>query len=230
MKIHHLELDCANLEELKHFYTHKFKFPLVNESVDHFTLKLGESELCFRENRLRKSYYHFAFNISYSAVDQALDWLHQKVDLLRHEGEMLIDFSSWQAKSLYFLDPAGNIVELIGRQNFNADKVANFSESDILNISEVGVPLFEVSSVAKKLTTGVGIPKFDCKGNTFCAVGDDEGLFILVDEAEKTWFPTREPARSYHSCIDFSCGDQRYILETGDDQLSLNKKKEKKKR
>ncbi len=223
MKIKHLKLDCANLDEQKYFYTRKFKFRIVEEGNGEITLQAGSSLLTFTENRLHKPYYHFAFNIPYGAVESALKWVHKKVDIISFEGNEIQEFTNWQARAFYFLDPAGNVVELIGRKRFDDSDGSHFNESRILNISEIGIPVFEVSSAFKSINKATGIEQFDYNSNTFCAAGDDEGLFIIVDKAEKTWFPTNEPARVFNLEVNFKTDEQRFVLQRSSGELSVNK-------
>ena len=212
MKIKHLKLYCANLDEQRYFYTKKFKFPIVKDEGDSLSLRIGDSLLTFEENRIHKSYYHFAFNIPYGAVEKALKWAHKKVEVIHVDDEAIQEFKAWNARAIYFLDPAGNVVELIGRKRFNDENPASFTESKLLNISEVGIPVFEVSSAYKTIKKATGIQKFDCVSNMFCAAGDDEGLMILVDSAEKSWFPTDDPARAFNLEMDFFVEDREYNL------------------
>lgn len=227
MKIKHLKLDCANLEEQKYFYTRKFKFKVVEESKEELTLEIGNSLLTFSENRLKKPYYHFAFNIPIKSLSKALAWVKKKVEVLTTgEGEIQ-DFSSWEAKSIYFLDPAGNVVELIGRKRFGEAKGGNFNESSILNISEIGLPVFQVSSAFNSIEKVSRIKKFDCDSGVFCACGDHEGLFIIVDLAEKTWFPTDEPAREYPIEVNFNTDEGGFNLQLDAGGMTVNSLKEK---
>lgn len=223
MKIKHLKLDCANLDEQKYFYTRKFKFKVVEEGNGEITLQVGDSLLTFVENRLKKPYYHFAFNIPYGTVESAVKWVHKKVDVISFEGKEIQEFEDWKARAFYFLDPAGNVVELIGRKRFDDFNGSSFSESKILNISEIGLPVFEVSSAFTSINKACGVPEFGRNDNVFLAAGNDEGLFIIVDKAEKTWFPTDEPARAYHMEVNFKQGEERYILKHASGEMSINK-------
>ncbi len=225
MKIKHLKLDCANLEELKYFYTRKFKFKIVEESAEEITFKVGSSLLTFSENRLKKSYYHFAFNIPFNSMQPALDWVKAKVEVLttRKDGEIQ-DFSNWEARAIYFLDPAGNVVELIGRKRFNDSEVNSFKEANVLNISEIGLPVFQVTAAFNSIEKATSIEKFDCTDSTFCACGDDEGLFIIVDKAEKTWFPTDEQAREYPLEVNFEVANTEYNLQLESGSMTINQK------
>lgn len=224
MKIKHLKLDCANLEEQKYFYTKKFKFKVVEESDEEITMKMGDSLLTFSENRLKKSYYHFAFTIPFGAVEKALSWVKNKVEVIPTDDGEIQDFSSWDAKAFYFLDPAGNVVEFIGRRRFNDSDGNTFSESRVLNISEIGLPVFQVTAAYNSIEKATGIRKFDCTNSTFCACGDDEGLFILVDKAEKTWFPTDEPAREYPVEVNFEIDGEEFNLQLESGTMTINLK------
>ena len=221
MKIKHLKLYCANLDEQRFFYTRKFKFPVVQDADDVLTLRIGDSLLTFEENRIHKSYYHFAFNIPYGAVDKAMRWAHKCVEIIGGDENPIHEFTEWDARAFYFLDPAGNIVEFIGRKNFDSSSPTNFSEHKVLNISEAGIPVFEVSSVNKALRKATGLEEFDCVSNMFCAVGDDEGLFILVDSAEKSWYPTDDPARPFNLEVEFSVNDIDYFLNYMEGDLEI---------
>ena len=221
MKIKHLKLYCANLDELRFFYTRKFNFPVVHDEGDQLTLKIGASLLTFEENRIHKSYYHFAFNVPYGSEKKLTNWVHKKVDLIHKEGKIVQDFEDWKAKSIYFLDPAGNVVEFIGREEFNRDKVPAYSEEAVLNISEIGIPVFEVSSAFKAIEHATGIEKFDCDANMFCAAGDHEGLMILVDSAERSWYPTDDPARAFNLSMEFEVKGNSFELIYNEGDLEI---------
>lgn len=222
MRIKHLTLDCANLQEQKYFYTKKFDFEIVDESEGHITLKMGSSLLTFNENRLKKSYYHFALNIPFDSIKAAVAWLDKKVDIIETKDGKVQDFSNWEALAIYFLDPAGNIVEFIGRNRLKGKTRTVFNEKDVMSISEVGLPVFQVSETFDLINKEAGIPKFDCKSSTFCACGDDNGLFIIVDKAEKAWFPTDEPAKAYPLQVVFH-GDnnKKHTLTLSGDMIGI---------
>lgn len=222
MKIKHLTLDCANLQEQKYFYTKKFAFEILDESDEHLTLKMGSSHLTFRENRLNKAYYHFAFNIPYDAIPKAANWLDKKVVIIETDDGKIKDFSNWEALAIYFLDPAGNIVEFIGRKRVKANTRTVFNEKDVINISEVGLPVFQVNEAYDMIHRKAEIEKFDCKSSTFCACGDDNGLFIIVDRAEKLWYPTDEAAKTFPMEVVFhGFHNKKHILRVENGVLSI---------
>ncbi len=213
MKLKHVKLFCAQLDQLKYFYGEKFNFPVEEQGREEVSFRLGDSKLTFIETRLNNPYYHFAFNIPYYQVEDALQWAKKRVDILTYQKKEVQEFPEWKARAFYFRDPSGNIVEFIGRERLEGQGREPFSEKSIWNISEIGLPVFQVSSAVKMLQENTDVPQFDCSDNVFCACGDDEGLFIVVDKAEKQWFPTAEPARSFPLTVHFSQGENDYHLE-----------------
>ncbi|MGB0176694.1 MAG: VOC family protein [Owenweeksia sp.] len=212
MRLNHVKLSSAHIDQLKYFYAEKFQFPVVKEEKSEITFELGRSRLTFTENRLQNAYYHFAFNIPHQQLEEALKWAKSRVDILTYDKKEIQDFPAWKARSFYFLDPAGNIVEFIARERIEEPARDKFGVKSILNVSEVGIPVFQVSSAFKALNDKTGIEKFDYNDNTFCACGNDEGLFIIVDKAEKRWFPTEETARSFPLSVDFEENNHAYTL------------------
>lgn len=224
MKIKHLTLDCASLQEQKHFYTKKFDFEILSESDEEVSLAVGESILTFRENRLKKPYYHFAFNIPFGALELAANWVRTKVEVITTSEGEIQKFKDWKARAVYFLDPAGNIVELIGRKRISGDSPTKFSKSEIMNISEVGLPVTHVREAYEQISELTGLEKFDCTGSSFCAGGTDEGLFIIVDKTQKTWFPTNEVVKTFPLTVNFHTTLGDFCLELNSSTLTVESK------
>lgn len=221
MKLEHLQLNCSNLEELKHFYTHKLRFAVKAHTEDSFTIQIGESMLTFRENKLQNFYYHFAFNIPYFMVEKALSWVKKRTVVLQFNGSEIQDFSAWDAKAFYFVDPAQNVVELIGRRPLDYPNHRRFSAKCIHNISEVGLPVTNTAVARQYLQQTTQTPEFGRNGDNFTACGNHEGLLIVVDKNEKEWFPTNAQAR----CYPFSCrikeGNANYDLSVSGGELYI---------
>ncbi len=197
MKILELKLPTAKLDELKTFYTGKLGFELLNESANSFTIKTGNSKLTFISDKNSSgNYYHYAFNIPENQLNEAAEWLKKFTTLLEHENSYVIDFPNWNAHSIYFYDPSGNIVELIARHNLDNASEAKFSTKSIINISEVGMPVESVADFYAELNEKLGLSLWDGNTETFAAIGDEEGLFIVVT-TNRNWFPTDKPCNIY---------------------------------
>jgi len=197
MRIIELKLPTTKLNEQKLFYADELGFELLNESGNSFTVKTGNSKLTFTHNKnSAENYYHFAFNIPQNQLNEATMWLKQFTQLIEYDSSPVIDFPNWNAHSIYFYDAQGNIVELIARHNLNNSSGEAFSAKSILNISEVGMPVESVAEFYTELNEKLGLNLWYGNKETFAAIGDEEGLFIVVT-TNRNWFPTDKPCNIY---------------------------------
>ena len=195
MKIKELILFTNNLEKQLEFYTNVLELELVKKTTKSFSLKAGESVLTFK---LRENFtpYHVAFNIPTNKENEALNWLNKRVDIVPFEDNELIEFEHWNAKAMYFYDADKNILEFISRKNLRIESGEPFSSKSILNISEIGIgtndikTIFDSINTINTINTIKSINVYDGNLERFCAIGNEEGLFILVNNSIKKWFPT----------------------------------------
>jgi catechol-2,3-dioxygenase len=197
MKIKQLILYTAQLEEQTAFYKKTLGIPMLEESFNHSSFQIGSTVLSFYFREISTP-YHFAFNIPCNQEKEAMAWLKQKgIELLRNdEHEEMIDFKDWNAKSMYFYDLDKNIVELIARKNQPTQTNAIFRGQSLLCISEIGVPVDKIEKAYNDLNQIKRLNIYDGSLELFCAAGDEDGLFIIIDKAKKKWFPTDDIAHS----------------------------------
>ncbi|QHI38712.1 hypothetical protein IMCC3317_41060 [Kordia antarctica] len=193
MKINELTLFTTNLIQQRHFYTKVLELPLIVSDEEKFTVKIGVSSLTFIASE-NTNPAHFAINISSYKIKEALQWILKRTNILWCEGEQIADFSNWNAAALYFYDSAKNIVEFIARKDLDIVNTHPFSASDLLNISEIGIVSNDNEAIYEQLNAMRSIPIYDGNLDRFCALGNEEGLFILVNNTKKKWFPTQEEA------------------------------------
>lgn len=193
MKIEFLKLFTANLQEQLVFYKEVLQLPVYNVTPEAFQVKIGASILEFREEKSAKP-YHFAFHIPAEQEEKALSWLEERVRILKDGDDKIVDFPAWKAKSVYFYDAGKNIVEFISRREYFLPVSEEFSEESILEISEIGLATENVQEKFTFLNTNFGLTKFTGDYERFCATGDDEGLFIVINKNNKGWFPTGDKA------------------------------------
>lgn len=198
MKIAQLTLKTHTLDSLREFYADHLGFNLLEETDESFTLDAGESRLTFVADDEEEAYqYHFAFNIPYNQMMDAELWLTQRVNLLIPQGakDAWVEHLHWQAEALYFTDPAGNVVEFIGRQRLSDDTAIPFSAQSIQSISEIGLAVADVDReiATIRFVAELDLPDFGEGSADFRAVGDDDGLLIFV-RTGRIWFPTRDAA------------------------------------
>lgn len=195
MKITRLQLSTSQLQDLKTFYVMVLGFELQDENDGAFTIKTGTTLLQFKSidpSENSQPTYHFAFNIPENQIEDARKWLYSRsIPLLRYEDNDILDFPHWNAKALYFLDPANNIVEFIARHDIANSSATIFNAQSIVSVSEIGLPVPEVAPMHAEVQQHLGLPIYSSIGNTFnfCPMGDVNGLFIIVRE-NRTWLPT----------------------------------------
>ena len=197
MKIIELQLETHRLDELKKFYTKTLELPLLSESKKGFSFQAGLTKIKFsRASQWEEPFYHFAFNIPENQIEEAKRWLSSRVQLIEKGGQDLFYFESWNAVALYFYDPAGNIVEFIARHNLRNRSQAQFSGKSILSVSEIGYAVEDVHLFCEHIKQELNLTLWDGDEKQFAAVGDEEGLFIVVSQ-DRPWFPVDKPAESY---------------------------------
>jgi catechol-2,3-dioxygenase len=194
MKIRELVLLTGNLTGQRAFYGETLGLQVITESPEGFTVIVGDSRLRFEPIEMsdseRVGAYHFAFNIPENQMTAAQKWLSDRLPLIADEtGQIVFDFQSWQAHSIYAFDPAGNVIELIARHRLPNASTSPFSAAHLLNISEIGIPSAQVPARVEQLTRQLNVPIFDgADSPTFTALGDDHGLLIVVKQGRE-WYP-----------------------------------------
>ena len=191
MKIKELTLFTNQIEKQKQFYKNVLGFNILLDSKEKVTFKTGDGMLSFQFKQSVKP-AHFAFNIPSNKVEEALLWLQKRVVILPDGDQQISNFEKWNAKAIYFYDADNNIVEFIARADLNQISSEAFSSKSILAISEIALPTEDIKTVFQSISNIKSIPVFDGDFNRFCALGNHEGLFILINKTVKTWHPTQE--------------------------------------
>ncbi|MBB3698572.1 hypothetical protein KMW28_15550 [Flammeovirga yaeyamensis] len=222
MNIQHLTLDCRFIEAQKLFYSKVLGFELLEETLLKFSVQIGSSRLTFKKS-LEAKPYHFAFNIPFNQIDEAKHWLEERARLIPYEEKEVVDFSAWNAEAMYFKDKDHNIVEFIGRRNLNQKATKSFDVHNISCVSEIGLPSKEISSIYQELAK-CNLPIYDGNMDRFCAIGDEYGLFICIDNEKKTeWFPTDIYPEIISFTLDFDNDGVDYHLNCLEGKLDIKK-------
>lgn len=205
MQILEVEIRTPDLPGARAFYAGVLGFPVAEEQDGSATFSVGASALTLRAGKT-SGVYHLAFNIPENCFSEARDWAMSRFPLLPDpDGNTAFRFESWDADALYFTDPDGNILELIARHTLPGSRREGF---EILSISEVALATDDVRALAEEL----GLPRYQDGDENFQAVGDEEGLFILV-RAGRLWFPDRTlPAVSLPTVVAFEDDGTRRTL------------------
>ena len=164
--------------------------------ADWYARSLGRVPLAFEPGEA--SPQHLALH-----VDDLPAWRERlPVPLLRDEdGHDEFDFGNWDgARSIYFDDPEGNVIELVARPEPRPE----------LSLAEVGLATTDVAAAVDAL----GLPLYDGDRASFAAVGDADGLLILVIVG-RGWFPSRVPAGDAAVAVRIEAGDDRELTLPG---------------
>ncbi|HEX5943473.1 MAG TPA: hypothetical protein VFY66_14415 [Anaerolineales bacterium] len=190
MKILELEISSVDLPAQRDFYADILELPVRLDSAL-LEVKAGRTVLRFTQAPSEfVGAYHFAFNIPENQYQASKQWITSRIPLIRDKtGQEDFESKSWDSTSLYFLDAAGNVLEFIARHNLKNSAGGDFNSSQILNVSEIGLPSEDVVGLADQICTKLGLSVFKQEPNeTFTPVGDDNGLLILPIK-DRIWMP-----------------------------------------
>jgi len=189
MNITRLELLAADLGAERDFYAGVLELPVRLDSPI-LEVQVGKTQLLFTESPQFDGAYHFAFNIPENQFEAAKKWISSRVALLRDEsGNDEFKSENWNSHSVYFKDAAGNVLEFIARHHLKNAVEGAFDSTQILNVSEIGLPSEDVVGLANEICKRLDVSVFRQEPNeTFTPVGDDDGLLILPVK-DRIWIP-----------------------------------------
>ncbi len=194
MLIQHLRLLARDLDAQRRFYADVLGFAVVADTDQALTLQTGPSRLTFvPEARVGAAHgpYHFAFNIPFDQVDAAKAWTGERMQLLAdRDGRSDFRNALFASHAIYFKDADGNIGEFIARQRRPLSDGTGFdAATGVRGISEIGVAVAAVPVAHAAYTAQFGPSRYGVNAEAvFAAVGDDDGMLILVQEG-RLWFP-----------------------------------------
>ena len=217
MEITGIKLQTALLKELTSFYRDVLELATENNSDGIITIGIGSTNLVFEQASNSDPFYHFAINIPSNKIEEAKAWLSQRVELMWMDDYKsdIADFRNWNAKSVYFYDPAGNILELIARFDLVNKTDEPFSPAQFLCISEIGLvtKLDDLDRAVDRLLKDYELNYFTRQPPLpqFKAIGDNNGLFIVVPE-KRNWYPTPKPCGIFPMKVQFKNAGKKYEL------------------
>ncbi|MFV8347782.1 VOC family protein [Flavobacterium sp. ZB4P13] len=214
MKILELELLTDSITETETFYNDVIGLQTISKDNSSISFVAGATKLTFRSSENLKPVYHFAFDVPNNKLLEAFAWIEKKTEILEViPPEKIADFYNWNAKSFYFYDNNGNILEFIARFSLDNASEKPFDGSSILSVSEIGFVTKNVSQLSDEMFNKYGLSVFpkQPKLNKFIVLGTDTGLFILVEE-NRDWYPTHKKSKSFYTKVVFdSDGETRKI-------------------
>ena len=192
------------LTDLESFYCGKLGLPSVQKSKGAFTFSGGSTPVTFvpAAQDQGQPFYHFAFNIPENKIRGAHDWQRERTPLDRLSPDLrdpampedVVHFRHWNAHSVFFWDPAGNLVEYIARHDLQNAQPGSFSQRDILHASEIGFITDDVPATAQGMQRELGLEPYRGGDENFRALGDEHGL-LLVIRTGRRWGYDKAAAR-----------------------------------
>jgi catechol 2,3-dioxygenase-like lactoylglutathione lyase family enzyme len=205
MNILELELLTDTLDETESFYNDVIGLETISKTNSSVSFTAGSTKLTFRSSENLKPVYHFAFDIPNNKLQEAFSWIEKKTEILEVvPPEKIADFYNWNAKSFYFYDSNGNILEFIARFSLDNASEKPFDGLSILSVSEIGFVTKNVSKLSDEICGKYNLSVFSKqpKLDKFVVLGTDTGLFILVEE-NRDWYPTHQKAKSFWTKVVF---------------------------
>lgn len=218
MQIKKLKIYTTKLSAQTQFYSEILALKMLDRTENSVSFKIGRSVLKI-EKAPNSTPYHFAINIPSNQENEALAWLKNKVEILKDGNTEIQDFVAWNAKAMYFYDPDKNIVEFIARKNLDNRSEIEFGQNSLLEISEIGMPTNNIKKKYHILNGIFGLGIYSGGFDRFCAIGNENGLFICIDKNIKDWFPTNDKAFSSYFEITFEEKEIENKIEFKNDLL-----------
>jgi hypothetical protein len=179
---------AASIEAMRTFYGDRLGMTVAHDATS-LAIRAGDTRIRFVHDAAAPApFYHFAFNIPENKIRLARDWQAERSPLLpipernRAAGypPEVVDYSHWNAHSIFFLDPAGNVVEYIARHDLKNAAEGPFTPRDILCTSEIALIVEDVIGTAETLRRDFVLPTYRGASGDFTALGDEHGLLLVM--------------------------------------------------
>lgn len=216
MNIVELELLTNDLDKTTTFYSEVIGLLIISRAEFSVMFAAGNTKLIFRQSNIEAPVYHFAFDIPNNKLEEAFAWIERKTAIIEVvPPEKIADFVNWNAKSFYFYDNNGNILECISRFNLDIESEKSFDGGSIISISEIGLVSNDIALLSDEIYNRFGVSVFSMqpKLDKFIVLGTETGLFILSDEG-RNWYPTKIVAKPFWKKVTFRNKDKIYVFET----------------
>lgn len=195
MHIQRLILYTHALEPMRKFYAETLGLHMIMDQKRSFSVLVGGTQLEFHALEVTCR-YHFAFNVPPGQIESARQWLEARTPILPHGDQSIVEFPNWKARAVYFHDPAGNIVELIARDELHFFPQGEFGRDHFAGVSEIGLAVHDMDASTRRILEETGEPVYWRGGEDFLAAGDVHGLMLFVPADKWDWLPTGEIART----------------------------------
>lgn len=176
-------MDCngSGSEEIKKFWISQMG--CVPTNIDSSSFKIGETTVTFKKSS--GAFYHYAINIPENQIENAYKWLIENTDLkIISSAETSADIihkPKFNAHSVYFIDPMGNLVELIARHDLKNSAEGDFNPKNmLLKISDVTIITRSLKSSTELLRSSLALTELPGTTNALKPIGGKNGIITLM--------------------------------------------------
>ena len=199
-----LQVPSSNRRAVKHFYATTLG---LGSGVDE-EHEVGGTTLAF-EPHAGAPFYHFAILLPGDRFAAADLWARQRVELTGGP----IRFPAWDADSLYFHDPAGNIVELIAHHGKAENgRHGEFSPTEFVGLSELGL-VGDVALITADLAA-LDLTVFGDAGTDLAFVGEPTGT-LIVAAVGRGWAPLHRPSEPHPAHVTVAGAPKGVVRTAG---------------
>ncbi|MBS1894985.1 MAG: hypothetical protein JST59_27105 [Actinobacteria bacterium] len=184
MRIRRLTIASGDLDGQAAFYGERLGLP-VRRDDDAVEVRLRESTIRFEPAAPGlDARYHFAIDVPRDSIHAAAAWLRPRAEPLLFDGDPIrLDVG---AGSVYFLDAAGNVVELIAASHTEGDG-GDFGPDRLIEVAEIGVAATDVEATSAAVQEAFGEPVV-WSDSELRAVGDEHAV-VIVAPVGRGWVP-----------------------------------------
>jgi catechol 2,3-dioxygenase-like lactoylglutathione lyase family enzyme len=204
MRIVGLTMDCADLGAQEEFWAGTLGLEVAREDEDVVEVRLRSSTLRFRRAAPGTApRHHFAINVPPGSIERAAAWVAERHELLafhdfpdEDEGATIVH-ADRGTPAIYFLDPAGNVVELIANVRLGvAEEVGEFGPGDLLDVAEIGIAAAEPDATCAAVREFLGerVLWGGAPDWLLTAIGDARSV-VIVASLDRGWIPVALPAQ-----------------------------------
>jgi len=183
------EVTLATPTDLQHFYGEELGLQLDGDAI-----VIGETRLRFDLDEHGGAFYHFALLVPGDRFVAAHTWVAERVELLAG----VFDFENWDAKAVYFHDPAGSIVELIAHHGLEENgRSGAFSPDELVGFSELGIVGDKSRELAMLGRSGLSLWDGSMDEPDRLAFVGEKGRTLILAPPGRGWLPTGRPAEPH---------------------------------
>jgi catechol 2,3-dioxygenase-like lactoylglutathione lyase family enzyme len=207
VRIRRLTIATGDLEGQAAFYGERLGLS-VGRDDEGIEVRLRDSTIRFVQAEPGlDARYHFAINVPGVSIDAAVAWLRERHEVLSFDGDPVR--ADVGAGCVYFLDAAGNVVELIANPHIEGDD-REFGPESLVEIAEIGIASADVDATSAAVQEAFGEP-VRWSDSELTAVGDHHAV-VIVSPIGRGWIPVDLTARPLPTEIVASDDEGRFVL------------------